>query len=139
MLKPFLCRGSDGENYFVKGRGAGYKGLIAEYVSARLGSILDLPIPPFDVVQVPSELVSQSHLEGIWELGSGPAFGSRQVAYAQEISVSTLVRVPLELQQRVLLFDWWIKNEDRYYSEPQGGNPNLLWNMADNEMVVLDQ
>ena len=138
VLKPFLCRGSDGESYFVKGRGAGYKGLIADYVSARLGSVLELPIPPFDVVHVPPELVSQSHLEGIWELGSGLAFGSRQVAYVQEISASTLVRVPLELQRRVLLFDWWIKNEDRHYSEQHGGNPNLLWNMADNEVVVLD-
>jgi hypothetical protein len=138
VLKPFLCRGSDGQTYFVKGQGAGYQGLIAEYVSARLGSALELPIPPFDIVHVPSELVSQSPLEGIWELGSGPAFASSQVPYVQEISASTLVRVPLELQRRVLLFDWWIKNEDRHYSEQYGGNPNLLWNMADNEVVVID-
>ena len=53
VLRPFLCRGSDGETYFVKGRGAGYRGLIGEYACARLGTLLGLPIPAFVIVEVP--------------------------------------------------------------------------------------
>jgi hypothetical protein len=86
---------------------------------------------------VPAELIARSEVEGIWELGAGPAFGSMRVEYAQELAASSLARVPAELRGRVLLFDWWIRNEDRNYTE-QGGNPNLLWNIAEGQLVVFD-
>ncbi len=137
VLRPFLCRGSDGEIYFVKGRGAGGRDLVAEYVGARLGTILGLPIPAFSIVEVSASLVNGSDLEGIWELGPGPAFGSMRVEFAQELGPSTAVRVTPELQARVLLFDWWIRNEDRTLTD-RGGNPNLAWDMAGSELVVFD-
>jgi hypothetical protein len=137
VLRPFLCKGSDAVTYFVKGRGAGSRDLIAEYVCARLGTFLGLPIPPFSVVEVPRELVAESQMAGIQELGHGPAFGSARVEFAQELSTSTIVKVPKELQAQVLLFDWWILNEDRHYTE-LGGNPNLLWNYEAGELVVFD-
>ena len=137
VLRPFLCKGSDEVTYFVKGRGTGYRDLIAEYVCARLGAALGLPIPAFSIVEVPRELVAQSQMTGIQELGEGPAFGSARVEFAQELSSSTLVRIPKELQARVFLFDWWILNEDRHFTE-LGGNPNLLWNYEVGELAVID-
>ena len=33
----------------------------------------------------------------------------------------------LQATNKAMLFDWWIKNEDRYYSERYGGNPTAKW------------
>jgi len=82
-------------------------------------------------------LVAACLLENASELGPGLGFASRQVENVQEISVSTLPRVPLELQKQILAFDWWIRNEDRHYGA-EGGNPNLLWDMRRQELVVID-
>ena len=46
--------------------------------------------------------------------------------------------VPAAVQIDVLAFDWWIKNGDRNLSE-NGGNPNLFWDMKQDDLVVLDQ
>lgn len=137
VLKPFFCRAEDGINYFVKGRGAGVRGLLAEYIGGCLAHFLDLPVPSFCVVEASLPLVEACRLENARELGPGLGFASRHVEYAQEISVSTLPLVPAELQQQVLAFDWWIRNEDRHFGA-EGGNPNLLWNMRRHELVVID-
>lgn len=49
------------------------------------------------------------------ERSPGLRFPSRQVETIQEIPVSTLPRVLSDLQQEVLAFDWWIRNEDRHF------------------------
>ena len=36
VTKPFICRGEDEEIYFVKGRGAGKRSLICEWVVGNL-------------------------------------------------------------------------------------------------------
>jgi hypothetical protein len=36
-----------------------------------------------------------------------------------------------------LVFDWWVRNEDRHLTA-RGGNPNLLWDVAADELVVID-
>ena len=46
VLRPFLCRGSDGETYFVKGRGAGYRSLIGEEVRNSWGDTRKLERGP---------------------------------------------------------------------------------------------
>ena len=45
--------------------------------------------------------------------------------------------VPEELRWKILLFDWWVQNEDRILGEI-GGNVNLLWNPADRQVTVID-
>ena len=45
--------------------------------------------------------------------------------------------VPLDLQRLVLLFDWWVQNEDRTLTE-FGGNPNLAWSNAAGGVQVFD-
>ena len=122
VTKPFLCTGDDGKQYYVKGLpGCGRYELIAEYLAGSLGVSMGLPVPPLQIVDVPAELVSLNTVEGIGELGSGLAFGSECVSFTQEYSNSIRPLIDPNLQARVLLFDWWIKNEDRKYG-PNGGN-----------------
>ena len=45
--------------------------------------------------------------------------------------------VPHVVARDVLVFDWWIRNEDRHLS-PHGGNPNLLWDVLGEELAVID-
>ena len=45
--------------------------------------------------------------------------GSREITWTE---ASTC---PRELKEQVLLFDWWVRNEDRSLNEERG-NPNLL-------------
>ncbi|MFC0267087.1 HipA family kinase [Kushneria aurantia] len=70
------------------------------------------------------------------DLADGPAFASRLVPYSRELAFEQLAKVPAELQQRVLLFDIWTNNHDRFLTE-KGGNVNLLLDQHD-ELVVID-
>jgi hypothetical protein len=71
------------------------------------------------------------------ELGAGVAFASRQLPHVQELNLTTLELVPPELAMDVLVFDWWLRNEDRKLTA-MGGNVNLLWDVAAGEMAVID-
>lgn len=136
VTKPFICRGEDGMIYFVKGRGAGRRSLLCEWIAGNLALGLQLPIAPFGIVDVPEALISFGSRDDLSELGEGPAFGSRALQVA-ELSVAHLDQIPHTLQVSVLAFDWWIKNGDRSLSE-DGGNPNLFWDMQGDHLVVLD-
>jgi HipA-like kinase len=54
-----------------------------------------------------------------------------------ELRHADLCRIDLELQARVLAFDWWIANSDRLFVEG-AGNPNLLWAEDQRRLVVID-
>lgn len=136
--RPFLCRGEDGLLYYVKGRYAGRKALCAEWVAGRLGRLLGLPIPEIGVADVPETLVRYSAIADVADLGVGPAFASQAIEDAQELAYSDISRVPEELRLRVLVFDWWIHNEDRTLTE-YGGNPNLIWSVERGGLQVFDQ
>lgn len=137
MTRPFICRGDDGALYFVKGIGAGRRSQDCEWVAARLASLFGLPIAEYALAEVPTELVSCSTFPGIGELGSGVVFASRELPHVQELSVTTREHVPEALACDILVFDWWLHNEDRHLSE-LGGNPNLLWDVESQELVVID-
>jgi hypothetical protein len=64
-------------------------------------------------------------------------FASRKLPNAQELSPTTRDRVPAALARDVLVFDWWLHNEDRHLTD-LGGNPNLLWDVAGAQLVVID-
>ena len=88
--------------------------------------MIGLPIPEIAIAEVPATLVRFSAMPDIADLGVGPAFASQAVEDAQELAFAALSRVPEQLRLQVLLFDWWVHNEDRTLNE-YGGNPNLLW------------
>ena len=83
---PFLCRGDDGKQYFVKGNGAGRRALISEWLAGHIGQRLGLSIPPFVQAVVPKELVQFSARDDIHQLGTGTGFGSRSVENVDDLA-----------------------------------------------------
>lgn len=76
ITHPYICRGDNGNVYFVKGIGAGRRSQLCEWIAGNLGLALDLPIAPFDIVEVPAELMGLNFTLNLSDLGPGPAFGS---------------------------------------------------------------
>ena len=133
---PFICRGDNGEIYFVKGMGAGRRSQICEWIAGCLGKELGLPIAPFEIVYVPEELLELDVGFDLGELGAGPAFGSCEQR-VMELTISVVDEVPDSLQQDVLIFDRWIRNGDRTLTE-KGGNPNLFWQPNTRKLIMID-
>lgn len=137
QTKPIFCVGEDGHRYVVKGSSTGNKARICEWISGRLSRYLDLPVPPFEMMELDPRLLHYGVTEYADRIGSGIAFGSQRVSNTIEILYSQIQRIPSDLRARVLLFDWWIANGDRILSE-SGGNPNLLWDVDSKALVVID-
>lgn len=137
ITKPFLCRCDDGHEYFVKRANAGRKAQIAEWVAGSLARHLGLPVPPFDIAEVPRQLLDLRPTEERREWGDGPVFASRVVDNAVEIRFSDLRKIPLRNQAEILLFDSWIGNGDRMLSD-LGGNPNMLWSDLVQQVSIID-
>jgi len=136
--QPVFCRAEDGHEYIVKGKYAGRKALVAEFMANHLGRTLGLPIPPFDVLEVdPAVFKYGVNRQVIELLGQGPLFGSRRVFNVEEISQTNIKIVDPQLQAKILAFDWWVANGDRIYGE-SGGNPNLLWDVSGAKCWVID-
>jgi hypothetical protein len=136
VTRPFICRGDDDQVYFVKGRGAGRRSLICEWIAGQLGQRLGLPIAPFEIVDVSQELLSIAMGDDLSELGAGKAFGSRKIPVV-ELSASHVDYVPEGTRRDVLAFDWWVRNGDRSLGDA-GGNPNLFWDVENEGLVVID-
>jgi len=136
VTRPFICRADNNEIYFVKGRGAGRRSLLCEWIASCMAQRFGLPVAPFEVVEVPQDLIDVATQEDIGDLGAGPAFGSKRMQIT-ELTVSNVLEISLLKQIDVLAFDWWIRNGDRNLSN-QGGNPNLFWDVLNGELVVLD-
>lgn len=137
MTLPFICRGSDGEVYYVKGAGAGRRSQICEWVAMQLGARFGLPIATSILAEVPLELIDSRVRSDIGDLGSGIVFASRELPHVQELTVTTRNLVRPALARDILVFDWWLQNEDRHLTN-SGGNPNLLWNVHENTLAVID-
>jgi hypothetical protein len=133
---PFLCRGADDLLYYVKGRGAGRRSLICEWLAYSLASAFGLPIAEYRIVEIP-ESMSTLGLPDFPDLGTGFAFGSLYQPNAIDLPWSYVDQVPIGVRRDVVVFDWWIRNEDRTLTE-KGGNPNMLWDVARQEVVIID-
>ena len=120
--EPYICRCDDGEVYFIKGLSATRRGLIAEWLCARLAERFGLPIAPFAVATVPEELIEADLTGWLRDLGAGEVFASRRVN-AVELTQAHRQMIPDDLQWDVIAFDWWVHNGDRNLTA-WGGNPN---------------
>ncbi len=135
--EPYVCRGDDGEVYFVKGRSATRRGLVAEWLAGCMALQLGLPIAPFAIASVPEELIEADLTGWLQDLGPGEVFASRRVS-AVELTEVHRDLVPQAQRRDLVAFDWWIRNADRCLTAC-GGNPNLLWNPSDDgSLVVID-
>lgn len=125
MTRPFRCRGDDEKLYYVKGNYAGLNSLCCEWVAGNLAQAMGLPLPEFAIASVPESLVMASDRSDIRDLGAGLVFASERLEEAREITWLEACASHEEIMASVMLFDWWVHNEDRCLSA-LGGNPNLL-------------
>lgn len=137
VTQPYICRASDGQIYYVKGRGAAYQSLAKEWIVGQLALHLDLPIPPFEILNVPRALFELNGNESLRDLGSGLVFGSRRLENVNEITVTNVATLSSELKRDIVAFDWWVQNGDRTLSEA-GGNPNVLWSGSERRPYIID-
>jgi len=132
MQEPFQCIATDGNLYYVKGRQTDRASLCHEWICAHLARAIDLPLPPFNIVNVSEELLDE--VPAHWKvIGAGPAFGSQQHLGCTWLDKAQIQYIPLDRQIEVFAFDWWIQNIDR-----TDGNPNLLWDTQQRELVMID-
>lgn len=136
ITEPYLCRLSDGKTYYVKGTSATIRGLINELVCALLGRALGLPIPPVALAEVTSA-TTQFDPSARASLGAGLAFASEKHDSLVEATSANLHRLDLRMQQKLFLFDYWVRNEDRTFTE-FGGNPNLFIDVETETAIVID-
>ncbi len=137
QANAFLCRSSDGRNFYVKSVGATWRGLGCEWVSARLACEFGLPIAPFERVFIGDALGDLLSRMGNRHLVVGDAFGSQAVAGAREFDPALVPRCSPGFRRDLVIFDWWVRNADRTLGD-HSGNPNLLWDVARKTPVVID-
>lgn len=136
-IKPFIIRADDGHTYFVKGHAkSGGPALISELLGAELGTRMGLPIPDWRLMQIPQALIAFSAIPSVDDLRGGLAFASRAVENASDFSISNINSTPVTLRRKILLFDWWLRNEDRCLGD-HGGNVNLILD-ANGDLNVID-
>ena len=135
--RPFICRADDDHIYYVKGRSASSGERIREWMGTQLAQAFGLPAPPMRLLEIPQTLFKSLDTATARDLGQGYAVGSRQVQAVSELRHDEIPLIPTTLQQAILLFDYWVQNEDRTLSA-LGGNPNLLLNKTTSALFAID-
>lgn len=135
--RPFVCRAADGYVYYVKGHSASTGERIREWMGTHLAQAFGLPVPPMSLLETPPALLKSLDSATARDLGKGYAVGSRQVQAVSELRHDEIPLIPTATQQAILLFDYWVQNEDRTLSD-LGGNPNLLLNKTTSELYAID-
>jgi hypothetical protein len=139
--EAFLCRAENGLRYVTKTARAGRESLIREYICGQIGTLLGLPIPPFEILYTSESIARFSAADELRDLVSVPGFGSRFITGPETehevslpaLNVADIADIPAGMSRAVLLFDWWIMNIDRI-----DGNTNLLWEPRRYELHVID-
>lgn len=137
MTKPYRCVADDGQSYFVKSRGAGWRSLVCEWVAGRLAVAFGLPVPAFAQVEIDDALARSRQQQGDHDLAAGLAFGSQRVANVRDFEPTLLAQCDPHFRRDLVAFDWWVRNADRTLGE-MSGNPNLLWVTGGEGPVVID-
>lgn len=132
--EPYLCSAENGQEYFVKGLRSGRVSQINEWLCANIAEALNLPIPPFELLEICPDLFDELPAEQQRGLGCGAVFASQAVDNAVWFDgLSAQYPVNSDLQRKIFAFDWLIKNPDR-----TSGNSNLLFNFQDNKLHMID-
>ncbi len=134
---PYICRDASGRQLWVKGSAWLASDLASEWICAQLAQEFGLPVAGFGLVSVASDLIEYSAISDIASLGAGIGFGSFHATGATELDYGDIEKIDKALLADVLLFDYWIHNDDRGLGE-KGGNPNMLWKMPEEQLVLID-
>lgn len=137
-VKPFICRTEEGRKIYIKPFGSHPKSFIYEWIGGRLAYRMGLPVADMEIVEVPSLLAKANRNVDWKDFKSGVGFGSYAVGQDyRDLQSSDLTKLNKELLAEVLLFDYWIKNQDRQMG-PVGGNPNTMVHYDRNEFYLID-
>ena len=132
--RPVLCRCDDGAEYVVKPFSSGGSWpLILEWICARLGRAMRLPIPNYRLVLVSEDFAEAWNVTGGRTLEPGIGFGSQFVSSAVECDEVLIKKLDPEAKTQLIAFDWWIRNTDRIHK-----NPNLLWDHGQHAHFLID-
>lgn len=136
--EPFLCKCDDGELYVVKGMPSVPRvQLIAEWVSAHIGSELGLSLPDFGMAYVDKAL-TQYVPEWRNALNEGFAFATKFIPGVAPITFTQAhTSINEQEQKKIYLFDRWINNSDRTLS-PQAGNVNIIFDYRNDSYYLID-
>lgn len=135
MTRPFLCRASDEKYYVVKGLELPPFERLAELLCARLAAAFGLPVPEHGVIYIDQGL-TRYFPEARSSLGEGDCFALGYLHDASDLVFSQIGQIPIELQQAVYVFDYWVGNSDRQLT-CYGGRPNLMMK-ADGTLSLID-
>lgn len=142
QTQPLYCKADDDYFYFVKYlEGATANGLVKEWICGKMAQDFGFNVPCFQPAYVVQTLINSYpsfNKSNVINLPKeGVVFASQQVDFAQDFSVSNIDLVPVEKQQDLLVFDLWVRNDDRNLT-PKGGNVNLLWSVENYDFYVFD-
>ncbi len=133
----YRCGADDGHSYYVKSQGATWRGLVCEWVAARLALAFELPIAPFAQVLLDEDFAKFLQRQGNRHLVAGHAFGSQVAPHTREFEPALLPKCSATFRRDLVAFDWWVHNADRTLGD-YAGNPNLLWDTERAVPVVID-
>ena len=130
MTKPLICRADDDGRYLVKyANGVTVNGLVKEWLAAHLAQDFGFNVPEFIPAFLCQELIDAyphfTKYDVVPKPLEGVVFASKWQEFAEEFKLVNINTVPLELQQDLLVFDLWVRNDDRSLTS-LGGNVNLL-------------
>ncbi len=133
---PLLVGADDGKKYVVKlnGAGDGVLANIVEWVTSKLGELLQIPVLQPVLVNIDASFPEQAgdpEIRELLEKSVGINLGTAYLPEATSYSASYAQRVDDFLKQQIFLFDVFLLNVDR-----TGVNPNMI--IHDGKLWCLD-
>lgn len=131
VSRPYVCLDESGALYWCKGNHTGLRAVISEWLCARIGRALRVPVPECHIMRM-----DRAYFQRWCDCNGGACpqivtetnqyvFASRHVEDAKDVicAESDLRNVDARLLARIFLFDTFIRNTDR-----TSCNSNLLIN-----------
>ena len=141
ITSPILCKTVDDVEYCCKGVHAGFASLCKEWVCANIARALQLPIPEFEILDVPLRLFENwNNVKGgvapvLVTSGCHYVFGSRIVGEVKDVLNANELKdkkVDACTMGRILMFDRMIRNGDR-----NDWNSNLLMTYGHSPSICI--
>ncbi|RDU38067.1 hypothetical protein DRW41_00375 [Neobacillus piezotolerans] len=117
--KPQCIRFSDGHKYVVKFKNnpSGTRILVNEYIAAKFGQLLSLPVVPFEVVQISDAFIKDYPILSKHKFTSGSQFASLFIDNCIHLDMRSRNENIIVSNRKhlagTIVFDLWIGNTDR--------------------------